>query len=152
MIDRDALELRFDADTDGTGELLATVRFQGFAGRGGAWFSISQLEEFADAIAVFPIQNEKRPAIAGGFWSNDAQGKLEEEHLAIAVYPVGGRGQVGVLVRLSTELWEGDRTDSQATIKVELLTTYQPLADFAKQLHLLVHGEVETATLFAEVL
>lgn len=146
-MDRDSLVLRFDPDSDGTGKLLADVRFRGFAGSGSAWFGISELKEFADAIMAFPIPDAVRPSIAGGFWSKEVRGHLEQEHLALTVYPIGRRGQLGVQVRLATELWEGDREESQSSVKVELLTSYQQLAEFAQQLLLLVRGQGREAIL-----
>jgi hypothetical protein len=146
-MERDLLALHFRPDTDGTGKLSATVQFRGFSGQGGAWFNVSELERFATAIEVFPIPGGQRPSIAGGFWKNVASGELEQEHLAITVYPVGGRGQVGVQVRLSTELCEDVRQESQSAVRVELLTTYQSLGQFANALRSLVRGEVEAAVL-----
>jgi hypothetical protein len=151
-MDRDSLSLRFEADSDGTGKLLASVRFRGFSGHGGAWLDVTALEEFANAVAVYPIPSHKRTAIAGGFWNKDVRGELQQEHLAIAVYGIGNRGQVAVQVRIASELWEGDRPDSQRTVKVELLTTHQRLGDFSRQLRSLIGGETETAILEADVL
>lgn len=149
---RDSLAARFEPDTDGTGKLLLTVQFRGFSGHGGAWFDVSELEEFAEAISAFPIPNARRPSIAGGFYKKDTSGELEQEHLALTVYAVGARGQVGILVRLSTEMWDGDRPESQSAVRIEFLTTYQPLADFSKALRSLVRGRGEAAILHSHVI
>jgi hypothetical protein len=151
-MERDNLSLRFDNDSDGTGKLLASVRFRGFAGHGGAWFGVAELEKFANAMAGYPISSDKRTEIAGGFWKKDASGELQQEHLAIAVYRIGHRGQVGVQLRLAGELWDGDRPESQSTLQVEFLTTHQPLSDFSRQLLALIRGEAQVAILEAEVL
>jgi hypothetical protein len=57
------LSLRFDDDGDGTGELLAQASSSGFSGEGGAWFSTSELQDFAEAIGMYPIQKEIHPTL-----------------------------------------------------------------------------------------
>jgi len=55
------LLLRFEDDGDGTGKLLAHATSGGFSGEGGAWFSISELQDFAEAIGMFPIPEGNPP-------------------------------------------------------------------------------------------
>jgi hypothetical protein len=147
---QESLRLRFDDDHDGTGKLIASVEFGGFAGHGGAYFSVTELEQFAEAMVVYPIPAGQRPAIAGGFWREDGCHELEQEHLAIAVYAIGRRGQVGVRVRIATELMQSGRPDSQNVVQVELLTTYEAIALFSRRLRSLVRGEVAEAVLETE--
>lgn len=146
----DSLRARFDDDQDGTGKLLVRVSAGGFSGEGGAYFVVGKLEDFAEALSVFPLSNERRPSIAGGFWSKELRGTLDQEHLAIQAYPVGLRGQIGVQVRMATELWGDERPESQNAVRVELLTTYERLARFARELKSLVRGTVEEAVLEGE--
>ena len=122
------------------------------SGHGAAWFGVAELEEFAGAVGAYPIPSDKRTEIAGGFWKKDASGELQQEHLAIAVYRIGHRGQVGVQLRIASELWEGDRPDSQSTVTVELLTTHQPLGDFSQQPRSVIRGEAQMAILEVDVL
>ena len=146
----DSLHLCFDPDADGTGKLLARVHVRGFAGTGGAYFSVQQIDKFSESLSTFPLPPIEHPTLAGGYWSRDIKTRLEQEHLAITAYPVGSRGQVGVQVRIATELERGVRPNSQAVAKLELLTTYERLARFAKQLRSLAHGEASEAVLEAE--
>jgi hypothetical protein len=147
-----ALWLAFDDDGDGTGQLLATVSYAGFSGRGGAYVSISGIHEFADAISRYPLVVGERPTISGGFWKKDLSRDLEEEHLGISVYPVGPRGLVGVQVRLATEVWEHDRRDAQKCVRLEIPTTYEALRRFAQGLVALVSGRDTEALLEAETI
>jgi hypothetical protein len=145
--------LRFNDDSDGTGKLMARVRFRGFAGEGGAYFDVDELKRFAASIEAFPLPVNPRPTVAGGVWKKDATGELEQELFALAVYPIGLRGQIGVQVRLATELWDGDRNESQsAAVRLELLTTYEALRRFSRELRSLVQGRGEEATLDVEIL
>lgn len=91
MNNKGKLKLRFDDDNDGTGELLVEASANGFAGKGGAYFSIPHIEEFADSLVAFPLPQNNFPEIAGDFGKRDATDELAQEHLAIAVYPVDGR-------------------------------------------------------------
>jgi len=146
------LRLRFEDDGDGTGKLFAEARIGGFAGGSAAYFGIERLREFAGAIAEFPLPDRTRCSIAGGFFSKHRRGHLEQEHLSIEVYPVDRRGHIGVQVRMATELWPGTRTDSQKSAKLEIITTYEPIAKFSKDLVGLLSGSVKEATLEGELL
>ena len=146
----DSLHLRFDPDTDGTGKLLARVSVRGFTGTGGAYFSVQQIDTFSESLSTFPLPPIEHPTLTGGYWSRDIETRLEQEHLAITAYPVGSRGQVGVQVRIATELERGERPNSQQVAKLELLTTYERLARFAKELRSLAHGEANEVILKAE--
>lgn len=143
------LRLKFYDDSDGTGKLLADIETNGFAGRGGAWFGIAQVEDFADLIASFPLPADAKCSLAGGFWKD---GKLDQEHLAIDVYPVDRRGHIGVQVRIATELWKESRRESQMKVTAEVITSYQPLLEFSKNLKSLVQGSTKEALLEGEAL
>ncbi len=141
------LRLRFQDDGDGTGKLSASAEARGFAGKGAAWFGISNIEEFATAAAAFPLPADKQIGLSGGFWKDH---KLEQEHLAIEIYQVDSRGHVGVQVRASTELWGNARKQSQLTTKLEIITSYQRLLHFSEGLHDLVNGRSEEVLLEGE--
>lgn len=143
------LTLEFQDDSDGTGKLIAAVEAGGFAGKGGAWFGISQVEEFADLIATFPLPSDKKCSLAGGFWKNH---ELSQEHLGIDIYPLDRRGHIGVQVRIASELWEGSRPGSQMAVRVEIVTSYQPLIDFSRELKNLVGGSSKQVLLEGEPL
>jgi len=48
----------------------------------------------------------------------------------MAVLPV----EINVHVRLATELWDGARCESQSAVRLELLTTYEALGRFSREL------------------
>jgi|SRR5436309_4504232 len=81
------LRLRFMDDGDGTGKLMARAEADGFSGEGGAYFNVEELEEFAEALRVFPPPlDDHRRSIASGFCSKEDPSKLAQEHLRISVY------------------------------------------------------------------
>ncbi len=145
------LRFRFQDDGDGTGKLVAQAESSGFAGTSGAYFNVDKIEEFAAAISAFPLpERDMRRSIAGGFGKKNHPGEMDE-HLGIAVYPIDlRRGHIGVQVRMATELWDSTRPESQHTAKVEIKTTYEPLAQFSKELIRLVRGDLEEAVLVGE--
>jgi len=71
---------------------------------------------------------------------------------------VGERGphvmheHVGVQVRMATELWNETRSESQKAAKLEIITTYEPLAKFSKELLAVINRAVPEATLEGELL
>lgn len=147
-----SLTLEFRDDSDGTGELVATVEVHGFAGRGSAWFGITQIDEFADALGQFPLPVDSRYELAGGFWKEH---RLVQEHLGIEVYPIGPRGRIGIQVRVATEyseLWPGFRPEAQMMARMEIITSYQPLLYFSKGLKDLVRGSSKQVRLEGEPL
>ncbi|KFA92938.1 hypothetical protein [Archangium violaceum] len=143
----DGLRLRFQQDDDGTGELHASVRSQGFSGQGSAWFGAEQLERFASALAAYPLTEEARAGLAGGYWRDN---RLEQVHLAISAYPLDSAGHIGVRVRVATTVSPSDRPQSQHVTEVELQTTYHELELFSRQLREHLAGEREDAVLRAD--
>lgn len=145
----DSLRLQFEPDHDGTGELFAAVRCNGFAGAGSAWFDESELVEFAEKLAAaFPLPADSPLGIRGGFW-NTAGGDIQQEHVGLSFYPVGGLGRIGCRIVLCTPIHQHDRPASQSSVATELLTTYERLGAFARALKSLVTGGIDEAVLEA---
>jgi hypothetical protein len=142
-----SLRLYFRDYGDGTCDLKAQAEADGFAGASGACFSVAELEAFAAALTTFPLPSNPRPEIAAGFYEEAAPHGLRQEHLALAAYQVGRRGYVGVQVRMMTPLWGEERPESQKAVRLEIITTYEPLARFARELLALVQGSTDEAVL-----
>lgn len=70
----------FDDDLDGTGQLSVEASAIGFSGIGRAYFSKSQIEDFANALTAYPLKKESLPEIIGGLGN--------QENLALKVYPI----------------------------------------------------------------
>ena len=145
------LRLRFLDDGDGTGKLLARAEADGFSGEGGAYFDVETLQEFADALRMFPLPSEdSRRSIASGYW-NEKDLKLDQEHLGISVNPAcAKRGYIGIQVRMATELWPGTRPESRKQAVIEILTTYEPLSKFSRDLTAVLRGSLKEAFLEGE--
>lgn len=141
------LRIRFFDDGDGTGKLLVCAQADGFRGESGAYFNVDRLESFAQALQEFPLPaKDARRSIASGFGSPDAP--LEQEHVAISVYPVDTkRGYIGIQVRMATPIWPDTRPESKKQATIELLTTYEPLSKFAKEIEWMLRGAREKATI-----
>jgi len=142
------LRLQFQDEEDGTGKLLARAEADGFAGEAGAYFGVDELEAFAGAIAAYPLPSDSRPCIAGGFLNG--QGELTQEHVSMTVFAVDARGHLCVRVCMATEVWGQTRFEPRHSAKIEILTTYEPLAQFSRALVALVRGAVDEALLEGE--
>ncbi|MGA6980630.1 MAG: hypothetical protein WBZ11_03660 [Candidatus Sulfotelmatobacter sp.] len=149
---RGFLKLTFRDDSDGTGKLLVEAEGGGFAGRGGAYFDKLRLESFAGALGEFPLPDSQACCLSSGFSSKQMSGELEQEHVGIDLYPIDNRGHIGVQVRLSTEVWPDTRPKSHKVVKLEVITTYQALADFSRDLVAAVRGTATDAVLRGEML
>jgi hypothetical protein len=145
------LKLAFADYEYGTGELFAYAETGGFAGRASAYFDIFRIEEFANALSEYPLPLRQRCSLASGFGPR-APEPLHEEHLSIEVYPIDSTGHIGVQVRMATPLWNDTRPDSQRTAKLELLTTYEPLGRFSRDLLAVIKGTAEEAVLDEEMI
>ncbi len=138
------LSLRFANDGDGTGQLSARAEASGFGGQSAAYFNIEDLEKFARSIATYPPEGTFE--VSSGFGKTGSN-ELDQEHLAIRVYPLDGRGHIGVQVRMATPIWPDIRPQSQMTAKLEILTSYEPLRKFSADLMSLLHGVTTEALL-----
>jgi hypothetical protein len=145
------LKVGFANDGYGTGELFAQAETGGFSGKAAAYFDIPQIEKFANAISEYPLPERSRCSLASGFGPVGTE-PLHQEHLSIEIYPIDSRGHIGVQVRMATPIWTEMRPDSQKTAKVELLTSYEPLAKFSRDLLGLISGTVAEAVLEEEAI
>ena len=144
----DYLSLRFDDDHDGTGKLTARASVDGFSGEGQAYFDVQTLKEFARSLRAYPLpEHDDQRSIASGFGDPKNLPRLDQEHIGISVYPIGRRGHIGIHIRLATALWPGWRPESQQRAVMELVTTYEPLAQFSKDLELALRDTKQEALL-----
>lgn len=145
------LRLRFESDSDGTGELFADVTSGKFAGSSSAWFDAQQLGEFAQTLAsAYPLPSDAPLSLEGGYWAKSAA-VIEQLHLGLRFYPIGSIGKVGCRVILATPVYEGqDRPEAQSMVAVELNTYYEQLRTFAHSIEALAKGEILEAVLQVE--
>jgi hypothetical protein len=52
---------------------------------------------------------------------------------------------------MATPIWPDTRIKSQKTVKLEIITTYEPLAQFSKKLLALINGALSEAMLEGEM-
>jgi len=142
------LRLQLERDPDGLAELFVEVANAGFAGIGSAWFSLQQLREFGRSLEeTFPIPHGTSLVLAGGYWNSTQPASLEQKHIGISFYPIGGTGTVGVHVELQTALQHDERPESQCSVRTELKTQYEPMRRFGTRLVALVEGNTKVAEL-----
>ncbi|HEY0093995.1 MAG TPA: hypothetical protein VGB96_06710, partial [Archangium sp.] len=98
--------------------------------------------------AAYPLTEEARTGLAGGYWKDD---RLEQIHVGISAYPIDPAGHLGVRVRVATAAGPSERPASQHVTEVELQTTYHELESFSRQLRELLAGEREDAVLRSDM-
>jgi hypothetical protein len=141
------LRLTLDADGDGTANVHATVKCNGFAGASSAWFDLLHLESFSQMLLAYPLPPDGVAPFQGGFWSKTKKGVLAQLLVSLKFHPVGLRGAVGCMVTLRTPLSDLDTTKVSSLVEVELRSSYQELSDFSKSLKHLARGEASEAIL-----
>ena len=144
------VQLTFVDDRDGPGPLSVQAEVQGYSGKGSAYFNTDDLKKFAESIAQFPLATDDVHVISSGFAAS--KDRSEQEHVGIEIYPIDKRGHIGVQVRIATPIWPETRLKSQKAAKLEIITTYEPLAQFSKDFFALVSGIISEATLVGETL
>ncbi len=100
-----------------------------------------------------PPLDDHRRSIASGFCSKEDPSKLAQEHLRISVNLANAqRGYLGIQVRMATEVWPDTRPESKKEAVVEILTTYEPLSKFSRDLLSVLRGSLKEAVIEGESL
>jgi|SRR5277367_1532114 hypothetical protein len=142
------LTLRFSDDGDETGALHVEAEADGYSGRSHAYFNKDDIKRFAVALSQYPIPEDESCSLTGGF--GESRDHPAEEHVGLDAYPVNRRGYTGIQVRLAAP-WSGDtRPESQRTARLEIVTTYEPLARFSRDILAILSGTLDAATLEGE--
>ncbi|HZF79413.1 MAG TPA: hypothetical protein VEZ89_06445 [Rubrivivax sp.] len=143
------LQLRWQPDTDGTGELFVYVQRGRYSGEGSAWFHDRELEDFGARLRdTFPLIPGSTLSLQGGHWkSGSSPPVLEDVLVGISVYPVGPNGAIGVKVDVMDGYHERQRQESRAQLTLELLTDYEPLRELGNGILQLLRSPGATATL-----
>jgi len=140
--------LTLKPDTDGTGELSAEVRVNGYSGLGAAWFNIAEIDAFGETLAnTYPLLPDRTYELKGGYWSAARRGEIEHIHLGMRFYPVGSLGKIGCRVHLATQM-ESSSVAPEYAVTVELRTNYEELRAFGASLVALTNGKSSEAVLF----
>ena len=127
------LQVAYQADDDGTGKIIATVKSGEFSAQGAAWFNpIDVKRTFVAALRSFPLTAITPALIEGGFGSKERPGSLEC-HLRIAVKPYDSRGTLLVHVDLSSEVWTTPDADLQNLATIRFTTEYVAVDRFAQE-------------------
>ncbi len=132
------LRLGFSEDGDGTGTLDVEAEADGYSGRSHAYFNVDDIKHFAGALSKYPLPEDQACSLTAGF--GESRGKPAQEHVGIDAYPVNRRGYIGIQIRMATAVWTETRPESQRIAQLEIVTTYEPLARFSKDLLAVLDG------------
>ncbi len=145
------LEVRFEPDSDGTGELFGCVHRNDYSGAGSAWFHFHEIETFGQLLAsTYPMPPNTEISLRGGIWKSGASPpELEDVLLSLRVYPINSTGTIGVHVEVMDGTFEGQRQENRARLSLELLTNYESIRGFGESMAQLTHLRGATARLDA---
>jgi hypothetical protein len=144
-----ALRLRIQHDTDGTAELFVELQHRSFAGMASAWFDAKQVADFGARLAkTYPLQREHPIELSGGYWSRTGSA-IDQLHVGLKFYPIGGTGTIGLHVQLATDCQADERPESQYKVAAEIKTNYEELRRFGLAVRSLAEGAISLAELCA---
>jgi hypothetical protein len=146
------IEFGWRDEGDGTGELFVVAESAtGFRGSTSAWLDRANLTTFADCAAQYPLDTARLPEMSG---RSTPFGGSPMVQVGLKVYPVGGKGQIGISVELARKPWTWPtmRPEEQHRVVLEVLTTYPRLAELSDGLQHLLTGEISSARIDGEVL
>jgi hypothetical protein len=135
-MERGTLKLSFTEEIEGSGSVDVDVAAGGYAGSSCALLETAEIEAFAKAICEYP------PASSGQCF---LKGSRFDAGLSISVCPINSRGHLAVTVCL----W-GNRQGLPTRIELELVTAYEALAKFGRDILSLMKNEIEMAILEEE--
>lgn len=129
------------------GQLIAQAQSGKFAGRSSAWFNRSELMEFANRLATYPLPWGMVVTLQGGYWSEAADDGLTQIHLRLAFQPHDRTGHIRVSIILA-DPYEDTQADELAnSANLYFLTTYNCVSAFRQELLALIRGESGVAQL-----
>jgi hypothetical protein len=137
MVMSGALNFRIEFD-DGAIELFITFEVEAFSGKGRAWFSSEQIEEFIYRLSKCPLDDEFLPILSGGFWDKEGKGVVQE-HVYILVTPAGSRGNLVLTIRLAEPTDDGFHFKCTASANMSL--SYSEVSEISKGLRSLLKEE-----------
>jgi hypothetical protein len=100
------------------------------------------------ALSQYPLPKDQPCSLTGGF--AESRGQPSQEHVGIDAYPVNRRGYIGMQVRMATPDWGETRPESQRIAQLEIVTTYEPLGRFSRDILAMLSGTLDAATLEGE--
>jgi hypothetical protein len=135
-----SLSLRFEPEPhDTVGRLFIHVGAASFKGDGFFWAEPHGLEEFAQALAAYPIPADQPAEVRFGY--NDCEG--DDLIIGIAIAPVDAIGHLRVSVEVA-DLYQPDNR-----LSVAFQSTYSEVDTFRNALGPLLDGQEAKATLLA---
>jgi hypothetical protein len=140
----DFVSVRLMPDDASISRLLVEALADGFSGHADCWIATGRVTAFARELQAFPLP-DAGALLVSGLWPADSH-ELREI-IRIEARRVGRLGQVGLAVHLATE-----ESPPRGEVRLEVLTTYERLSQFAKDLSRVGRSESGHAQIEGEVL
>jgi hypothetical protein len=140
-----ALRLTLERDNDGTCRLDCQADYDGFAGRGEAWFNAAEIEGFCDTLELYPLP-ASGVVLTGGYGGSAGERVVTTELRVQPTDSVGGLDLVATLAEFPVHHRSSEVLRSAI---VRMPVSYEELRTLATRLRALLRGTASQAVLEA---
>lgn len=141
------LSIRYTSEDAWHGQLTAQAQSGKFAGCSSAWFNRSELMEFANRLATYPLPWGTAVTLQGGYCSEAANDGPTQIHLRLAFQPHDRTGRIRVSIILADPYEDAQADELANSANLYFLTTYNRVSGFRQELLALIRGEKGVAQL-----
>jgi hypothetical protein len=134
----------------GYARLTVVANANGFGGRSSAWLAPQSIVDFAAELSAYPLDAARPPGLSGGYGADPKSGEGPVDTVRLEARPMGAYGQVGIEIYLSDRL--APMPNPRHEVRAQLLTSYERLQRFSKDLQAVAIGSSLEATLESDVL
>jgi hypothetical protein len=140
-----ALRLTLQPDAEHSVGLECEACYDGFAGRGMAWFAPAEIEQFCDALGAYPLA-EAGASLIGGYGEPSGARVVT---LGLSVRPTNRLGALDLVASLAEGHVDNLPSLAMQSAQVRIPVTYEALRPLSRSLRALLAGRVPEATLDA---
>lgn len=141
------LRIWYEPEDAGHGELKAQAQSGNFAGHSSAWFNHSELIEFANRLASYPLPWGTAVILQGGYWGKASSDGLTQTHLRLAFQPHDRTGRIRVSIILADPCEDTQAGELAQSADLHFLTTYNCVSGFREAFLAVINGEASVAQL-----
>lgn len=122
---------------DDSGSLSVAVEIEGISAKGGFWVQCQDLNEFGEALSIYPIAADQLVVAQWGFNMQEGDDLI----LRLEFVPADNRGNLAVRFEVA------DQYEPRNRARGVFLTNYPDVATFREEIMQLMNNEVEEAVL-----
>lgn len=133
------IRYQFSLDDDDFGWLAVSVETEPFAGQGGFWVQLQDVDEWTAKLDAYPFSTEDPCVVDWG--QCDSDGSNYQVIIGIKIIPANKTGDLDVVVRVA------DHHDTRRQCQAVFRTNYPDTERFAAQMRTIMRREADEAVL-----